>query len=522
MADELMRKFNALTQNEFDYLVLESVDVEIKAETVRVNLIYPEPNEQTVRQNSERITEAMQKILSGLKMKSDVRVKLTKSHFDYDFFKGKLIVFFEQYPSVAPYVFADNIIIEKKDEYEFDVKLKIDEDVAQIALSRGMKQEVGKMLASSYCEKISFDFLPVKIENKQDYIEIAENELKNYVYQTNGGHYIIPENVEEFVGKIIYDRAGYISDAKREAAGVVYCGKVSEFSECVRKPKEGETEERKFYKFTITDPTGSLKCLHFPRKKEGETNIVNLRDGKDVVVKGSLKENRFRGQVTYDMFVNSISLCTLPENIEVEKNEYRAASQYKTVKPEKYFEPKQSNMFDVIKPPAEWLKNKTFCVFDVETTGFDTTTCKIIEVGAVKVESGIITQTFSTYVNPCEPISERITQLTSITDADVASAPTIADVLPDFYKFTEGTTLVGHNVNFDLGFINAEGKPYGIYFDNPREDTLELSQRYVKGLHNYKLGTVVKHFGLFNEHAHRAIHDAIATAKVFIKLADFM
>ena len=92
----------------------------------------------------------------------------------------------------------------------------------------------------------------------------------------------------------------------------------------------------------------------------------------------------------------------------------------------------------------------------------------------------------------------------------------------DFYKFCENTTLVGHNVTFDIGFINAHGKKANIYFNNPSEDTMRLAQQYVKGLHNYKLKTVLKYFDLVNEHAHRAIYDTIATAKAFIKLAKFM
>lgn len=522
MANTLMTKFNERTGGEFDYLVLESVDAEITSESLRINLIFPEPKEKEVRENSDKIKEAMTFVLLQSRLKSNIVVKLTKSHFDYDFFKAKLIKFFENYPSVAPYIYVGNIEITKIAQYDFAVKVKVDEDIFDMVERRGIAAEVKKMLAVSYCEKISFEFAPMKSENKPDYIELAEEELKNYVYQTSGGHFIVPQNVEEFVGKIIYDRAGYISDAKREMTSTVYCGKVSEFTECTRKPKEGETETRKFYKFTITDPTGSLKCLHFPRKKEGETNIVNLQDGKDVVVKGSLKENRFRGQVTYDMFVNSISLCTLPEDLVIEQNEFVAPREYRIIKPEKFAEVKQANFFDVQTEPSKWLMGKEFCVFDVETTGFDTTVCKIIELAAVRVKDGVISETFSTFLNPHELLDQRIIDLTHITDADVKDAPDIADVLPDFYKFAENTTLVGHNVNFDVGFINAAGKPYGIFFNNPIMDTLELSQRYLKGLRNYKLGTVVKALGVVNEQAHRAIYDTIATAKAFIKLADYM
>jgi DNA polymerase-3 subunit alpha (Gram-positive type) len=177
-------------------------------------------------------------------------------------------------------------------------------------------------------------------------------------------------------------------------------------------------------------------------------------------------------------------------------------------------------MFDVAKGVPQYLKNKRFCVFDLETTGLDTSTCKIIEVAGVLIEDGHLTQVFNSFVNPHEPITPRITELTSITDSDVANAPEIEDVLADFYKFSENTVFVGHNVSFDIGFLNASGKELGIYFDNLREDTLDIARHTLKGLKNFKLGTVLKHLGLVNEHAHRAIHDTIATAKAFMLMAE--
>ena len=113
MAASLMTKFNEITADEFDYLVLESVEFDISAETVRVNIIYPEPKEQIVRANADRIRDA---VIDALKSKAAVVVKLTKSHFDEGFFVSKLIAFFEQMPSIAPYVFADNIEIVKNAE----------------------------------------------------------------------------------------------------------------------------------------------------------------------------------------------------------------------------------------------------------------------------------------------------------------------------------------------------------------------------------------------------------------------
>ncbi len=518
MAESLMSKFNDATDYEFEYLLLKSFDVDVRAESIEVNLIYPEPHEQTVRANAQRISDA---IISSLGSKAPVTVRLTKSHFDMDFFKKALLRFSESTPSISPYVFIEDMEIIQNAEYDFTVKLKMDEDVCVGSIFERYVESVKKMIATSYCEKISFEVVPVKKDDKRDIIAEREEELRAYVYQSTNGHYIIPQNVEEFVGKIIYDRAGYISDATREADGVVFCGTVSEFSECERKLKEGETVAKKFYKFTLTDPTGSLKCLHFPRKEE--SNIVLLKDGKQVVVKGSLKKNTFKGNTTYDMFVNSLSLCTLPTDIEIEqKPKFVAPKEYKKVFPEPYEERRQSTLFDVAKSTPAFLQNKRFCVFDIETTGLDTQHCKIIEIAGVIVENGHITQTFSTFVDPHVEIPAKITQLTSITDANVIGAPDISEALLDFYKFSDGTTLVGHNVNFDIGFLNAEGKPLGIVFENPKEDTFELARTYLKGLRNYKLSTVIKHLGVVNEHAHRAIYDTIATAKAFIKIAELM
>lgn len=523
MAQSFISKFNELLNDEFRYLVLEAVDIEIKNESVCVDFIYPELHESEVLAARDRIRAAVGKALGS---QASVEVKLTKSHFDADFFKAKLLSFLDGFPSVAPYVFADNIAIKRLAEYEFEVRVSVDDDINEFISRRGVTAEVRSMIAHSYCEKVDFEFVPVHVD-KPDAIELAEKELAEYVYETTDGHYVVPQNVEEFVGRIVYDRAGYISDAKREKSSVVYCGRVSDFTECERRPKDGEPAGKKFYKFTLTDPTGSLKCLYFPRKKKDGTtelnNIVNLQNGKEVVVKGSLKENSFRGNVSYDMFVNAISLCIVPEDDFVTvKSAYKSAKEYKCVKPQPYVETRQTNVFDVIKEPAAWLIGKSFCVFDLETTGISVNECKIIEIGAVKLVDGRMIEQFSTYVDPREPISERITSLTSITDADVAGAPKIEEVLPDFYKFVEGCTLVGHNVDFDYGFIAAAGKDIGITFENPKEDTWDIAKKYVKDIRNYKLGTLAKYFGVLNEHAHRAIHDAVTTAKVFVKLADYM
>ena len=112
-----------------------------------------------------------------------------------------------------------------------------------------------------------------------------------------------------------------------------------------------------------------------------------------------------------------------------------------------------------------------FVVFDIETTGFSSLTCQIIEIGAVLVENGEITDRFSTFVNPKVPIPFRIEQLTSINDSMVMDAPTIEEVLPKFLEFSKGAVMVAHNADFDMGFIMKNCDRQGIEHDFTYVDT---------------------------------------------------
>ena len=149
---------------------------------------------------------------------------------------------------------------------------------------------------------------------------------------------------------------------------------------------------------------------------------------------------------------------------------------------------------------------------------------EIIEIGAIKIrKGGVISEKFSTFVKPSTKIPAEITQLTGITDEDVETGISLEDAIADFYKFTRGATLVGHNVSFDYGFIAYYGKKVGYDFSqNEMQDTYGLAAKNVKGLKNYKLKTVAEHFGVSLKNAHRAYHDAYATAEVYLKLHEMM
>ncbi len=162
--------------------------------------------------------------------------------------------------------------------------------------------------------------------------------------------------------------------------------------------------------------------------------------------------------------------------------------------------------------------NSAFVVFDIETTGLDKNKNNITEIGAVKVVNGEITDRWSTFVNPDQPIPEEIVNLTGINDDMVKDAPKIGDLLPKFFEFCKDCTLVAHNAEFDTGFIKKAAKDNNLKFDFPYIDTLMLARCMYPDLHNFKLDTLTKHLGVILENHHRAVDDAKATADVFLKM----
>ena len=164
--------------------------------------------------------------------------------------------------------------------------------------------------------------------------------------------------------------------------------------------------------------------------------------------------------------------------------------------------------------------DSTFVVFDIDTTGFSAVNDRIIEIGAVKVENGMITEKFSEFVNPERPIPFEIEKLTSINDRMVEDAPNISVILPKFMDFCGGAVLVAHNADFDTGFIRHNCEVLGLPYDYTYVDTLGIARSFLEGLKNYKLDTVVEAMGCTLANHHRAVDDAGATADVFVRFLE--
>jgi DNA polymerase-3 subunit epsilon len=180
--------------------------------------------------------------------------------------------------------------------------------------------------------------------------------------------------------------------------------------------------------------------------------------------------------------------------------------------------PRQATLDDLGTP----LSEVTFVVVDLETTGGSHVTEAITEIGALKLRGGELLGTFETLVNPGIPIPPLITVLTGITEAMVMPAPRIGEVLPAFCEFARDAVIVGHNIRFDIAFLDAalvaHGRPR---LANRRIDTIGLARRLVRDeVPNLKLSTLARHFRTPTEPVHRAYADAAATAELFHSLLE--
>jgi len=171
----------------------------------------------------------------------------------------------------------------------------------------------------------------------------------------------------------------------------------------------------------------------------------------------------------------------------------------------------------VVQCPMDKTLDETYVVFDLETTGLQKETDKIIEIGAVKITGGQIADTYSAFINPGQKLTPEITKLTSITDDMLEDAPDISSVLPGFIEFAGDAVLVAHNASFDVGFVTVAAGRMGLDINNTVLDTLGLSRTLFPELGKHKLDVVAKYLGVSLENHHRAVDDAKATAEIFLQ-----
>ncbi|NLM00597.1 MAG: 3'-5' exonuclease [Treponema sp.] len=173
------------------------------------------------------------------------------------------------------------------------------------------------------------------------------------------------------------------------------------------------------------------------------------------------------------------------------------------------------------KLPSLFDEGAVFTAIDTETTGLNKHNDRIIEIGAVKFDKNGIIDKFSSLINPKRPLTQICIKLCGIYDDMLSDAPTVAKVLPEFLCFISGSTLIAHNANFDINFINAECER--IHFPQltkpniPALDTVKISRFCFPSFEKHNLQFLAHKFAINSGKAHRALDDAIVCKEIFLR-----
>lgn len=159
-----------------------------------------------------------------------------------------------------------------------------------------------------------------------------------------------------------------------------------------------------------------------------------------------------------------------------------------------------------------------YVVLDLEMTGLNPKRDRIIEIGAARIEKGIVIEKCETFVNPGITIPEKVTEITGITDDMVASAPEITDILAKVLTFLGEDVLVGHNLIFDYSFLKQAAINEKCSFEKQGVDTLKIARKVLPDLEHRTLEYMCEYYGISRENGHRALCDAIATAELLERL----
>jgi len=162
----------------------------------------------------------------------------------------------------------------------------------------------------------------------------------------------------------------------------------------------------------------------------------------------------------------------------------------------------------------------SYVAFDLETTGLNPKSDRIIEIGAVKIVDGKPAEIFETLVNPGMRISGRITEITGIDNEMAAKGKKTEEAVKEFIDFCGDHVLLGHNLMFDYSFMKRSAVNSGMSFEKTGIDTLKIARKTLPDLESRTLGYLSSYFRLSHENKHRAYSDALATALLYQRLAE--
>lgn len=422
-------------------------------------------------------------------------------------------------------------------------------------------------------EKINRENLQKAAEFYQEEVETAEKREEKHAENTTveievrEGKFATPQIIQSSIrplyGRSIRGKMIPISSISGDSGRIVVWGDVFDIEKKVTK-----SGDKNIFTIDITDYTGSTTAKVFNSIKESAV-IDNIKKGDTIVVQGDVEYDKYAGELV----VNARSIGTaqkvkVVDNAEkkrVELHMHTNMSQMDAVTSagdlvnrayqwghkavaitdhgvaqafpdamkaadkinkdeekikiiygvEAYF---MDDLVESVKGDADTGFDGTFICFDIETTGLSAVRDKITEIGAVKVENGIITDTFSTFANPEMPIPQKITQLTGITDDMVKDAPSQSEAVGAFLEFAGDNVLVAHNAPFDTSFIAKACEDMGREYNYTSIDTVAISRAILTDIKNCKLDTVAKFLRLGDFNHHRATDDAEMLARIFINL----
>ena len=172
----------------------------------------------------------------------------------------------------------------------------------------------------------------------------------------------------------------------------------------------------------------------------------------------------------------------------------------------------------IVRNPVHRHVSEPIVVLDFETTGLNTGTCRAIEIGAVRLRGNVIEDSLSILINPHTPVPQKVQQLTGITDNMLADKEDAAVVMPELLRFIGDAPIAAHNAAFDSAVLQAELRRLGLSWDGPVLDTLAFARKLYPDMKTHKLGTLCRQLGVSLKNAHRAVHDATATAQCLARM----
>lgn len=407
-------------------------------------------------------------------------------------------------------------------EKSIDVKIAFDTPAFILLKNKESDIKLKEYLDENFNGNINVNF----VENVVDITNVSNITIpESHATQTNSACRLIKTIGCDKVysrGRVsgVTQMPSYISDIKQPVENVVLCGKISglQHKEYKNKryapddPNSKEPEMKPMFRCVLNDTTAQIECVCFPRQNDVEL-LKSLNEDEEVICLGNVSVSTYNGQLSYAL--DGIFRCSIQfDSIQRVQNK-TCPSRYSVVSPEPYAKMAQDSLFEEKTTIPEFLQNKTFVIFDFEATDKYINTAEPIEIAAVKMVDGVLTEVFQSFAKPSEPISEFITDLTSITNEMVEDAPKFEEILPDFFRFTRGCTLVGHNISgYDFPLLDKYAKQEGYKFENDMVDTLLLAREHLTEFKRFDLVSLSKNLNISHKNAHRAIADVYATSEL--------